>query len=74
MKEPPLSTSERVLLDKALAEGARADCRGIFDYRNVKIAFGRQLGHAEVSIGSTKALVSFLLLCMVMDAPSSPPP
>ena len=48
MREVPLSLNSQEFLSSVLKEGLRPDARGGYDYRDIKINFGPQWGHAEV--------------------------
>ena len=48
MREVPLSLNSTEFLSSVLKEGLRPDGRGGYDYRDIKISFGSQWGHAEV--------------------------
>ena len=50
MREVPLSLNSREFLTSVLKEGLRPDAREGYDYRDIKITYGSQWGHAEVGI------------------------
>ncbi|KAI9202952.1 ribosomal protein S5 domain 2-type protein [Polychytrium aggregatum] len=52
--DPPLAN--KAFVNSALAEGVRADGRGPYDFRSIKITFGSTPGHAEAQLGKTRVL------------------
>ncbi|CAB3373451.1 Hypothetical predicted protein [Cloeon dipterum] len=56
MKEPIISNCEKAFLLEAISESRRLDGRGMFDYRDLSIRFGKDYGCCEVSMGQTRVL------------------
>ncbi|CAG8617946.1 2022_t:CDS:2 [Paraglomus occultum] len=54
VKETEPSIPERAFILQALKEGYRLDCRNKLEFRNIDIKLGREFGHAEVQLGSTR--------------------
>ncbi|KAK1697858.1 hypothetical protein QYE76_014555 [Lolium multiflorum] len=50
------TVNEREFIEQAFESGLRVDGRGPFDFRNLKIAFGREDGSAEVELGETRVM------------------
>lgn len=58
MKDPILSNNERTFVEKAIAEGLRIDKRGLNEFRNLGIFFGKNFGSVIASLGETKVFAS----------------
>jgi exosome complex component RRP45 len=58
MKDPILSNNERAFVEKAIAEGLRIDKRGLNEFRNLGIFFGKNYGSTIVCLGDTKVFAS----------------
>ena len=58
MKDPILSNNERAFVEKAIAEGLRIDKRGLNEFRNLGIFFGKNYGSVIASLGETKVFAS----------------
>ncbi|XP_063679441.1 exosome complex component RRP45-like [Bolinopsis microptera] len=71
MREVPLSLNSREFLSSVLKEGLRPDAREGYDYRDIKISFGPQWGHAEVLLGRTRVLAR-VSTAVATPAPSRP--
>lgn len=72
MKDTPLSTDEHTFILNTIEQSAlRLDARSLLDYRKVKIKFGETYGHAEISIGDTKALAQ--TSCEVVEPSANRP-
>lgn len=67
-----VSTCEREFIASALAEGVRADGRGLSDARSPRVTLGPAAGTAEVRLGDTKvlAVVSAELIEPFADRPT----
>lgn len=55
MKETPVSNCEKSFLLEGLWESKRTDGRGMFEGRKLDIAFGKEYGSCQASLGKTKA-------------------
>lgn len=58
MKDQLLSNNEKAFVEKAIAEGLRIDKRGLDEFRNLSIVFGKKFGSVIVSLGETKVFCS----------------
>jgi len=58
VKETEPSIPEKAFILQALKEGYRLDCRNKTEFRNIEIKLGREFGHAEVQLGSTRLVWS----------------
>ncbi|CAG9808972.1 unnamed protein product [Chironomus riparius] len=58
MKDPILSNNERAFVEKAIAEKLRIDKRGLNEFRNLAIFYGKNYGSVIASLGETKVFAS----------------
>jgi len=71
MKEAPISTCEKDLVIRSVAENKRLDGRQAYDYRFISITFGLDRGSCTVVLGHTKVLA--VVSCeTVVPKPSRP--
>lgn len=56
MRETPVSINEREFILQALSEGIRADGRTPFEFRELSLKFGRQVGQVEARLGDSRVL------------------
>lgn len=71
MREVILSNNEKTFVENAILEKARIDKRGLNEFRNLGIFFGRQYGSVICSIGETRVFAQ--VSCEVSTPKASRP-
>eukprot|EP01128_Nolandella_sp_AFSM9_P012875 TRINITY_DN9711_c0_g1_i1.p1 TRINITY_DN9711_c0_g1~~TRINITY_DN9711_c0_g1_i1.p1 ORF type:complete len:433 (+),score=123.16 TRINITY_DN9711_c0_g1_i1:107-1300(+) len=64
-KDELVSRNEREFIEESLREGLRVDGRAVFDYRALRITFGKEHGQVQIQLGRTRIYV--VTTCKVIE-------